>query len=480
MADTCRTAAPLVTVYITNHNYGRFLAQAIESVFAQTMTEFELLVIDDGSTDDSRSVIERYSGDPRVRVIYQERRGISVSNNVALQHGRGQYILRLDADDWLAPDALRQLAAALDESPDVALVFPDYYWVDIDGHILSRERRHDFSTVTMLDQPAHGACTMVRREVLLEAGGYDEEFNCQDGYDLWLKVIGRYRVANVNQPLFHYRQHGTNGTRSEDRLLLTRAAMKAKLVAARGTRLSGIALIPVRGMHHAHGEAALKTLGGVMVLQRLVKAAIEAKAITGVVVTSPDPAVERIVRTLPWDAKAVHFVPRGPELARLNVPLAATVGVVLTDARVRQAEPEFVATLSPTCPFMSARALDEAVNNLVLFGADSAIGVRPETALLFRHSGHGMVPLDGWDSGTRREREALWRNSGALYVTKVIAGSDGALRVGADRRTERVTHVVLTRREAFSLDSAFEWHLAEHLCNVPYISTSDSGVTRHL
>src|SRR5437867_1266985 len=100
---------PLVTVYITNHNYGRYLEQAIKSVLNQTQQDFELIVIDDGSTDDSRSIIERYADHPKIRPIFQENRGLNISNNIALRAARGQYIMRLDADDYLDENALTVL-----------------------------------------------------------------------------------------------------------------------------------------------------------------------------------------------------------------------------------------------------------------------------------------------------------------------------------------------------------------------------------
>jgi len=95
--------SPLVTVYITNYNYGRYLSQAIESVLNQTFTDFELIVVDDGSVDDSRDIIRQYQGHPKVRTIFQENQGLNKTNNIALRSARGKYIMRLDADDYLDP-----------------------------------------------------------------------------------------------------------------------------------------------------------------------------------------------------------------------------------------------------------------------------------------------------------------------------------------------------------------------------------------
>src|SRR5437867_4568566 len=104
MAKTTKAArlsTPLVTVYITSHNYGQFIYESIESVLNQTMKDYELIIIDDGSTDNSRDIIAQYDGRANMQVIYQQQKGLTVSNNIALRLARGKYLMRLDADDYL-------------------------------------------------------------------------------------------------------------------------------------------------------------------------------------------------------------------------------------------------------------------------------------------------------------------------------------------------------------------------------------------
>ena len=146
---------PKVTVYITNYNYGRYHRRAIESVLDQTLGSFELVVIDDGSSDESSEVLGDYEARENVFVVFQEQRGLIKSSNLALKMARGDYIVRLDADDYLTPDALETLASVLDQRPEVVMVFPDYYEVDESEQIVSEVRRHDFGReVSLLDQPA--------------------------------------------------------------------------------------------------------------------------------------------------------------------------------------------------------------------------------------------------------------------------------------------------------------------------------------
>ena len=112
------------------------------------------------------------------------------------------------------------MSSILEKNSKIGLVFPDYYLVNINGEILESVRRHNFKKVKLLDQPAHGACTMVRKENLLDIGGYDEEFNCQDGYYLWLQFIKKYKVRNVNLPLFFYRQHKSSLSKNTEKFYL--------------------------------------------------------------------------------------------------------------------------------------------------------------------------------------------------------------------------------------------------------------------
>ena len=147
-------------------------------------------MIDDGSTDDSISLIQSYIDHPKVKIVLQQNKGLTISNNLALKLSRGKYIMRLDADDYLAENALGELSTILDKKPDIGMVFGDYYLVDENENILEHFRRHDFSQdVKLLDQPALGACTMFRVECLKQLGGYDESITRQDGYELWLRFI---------------------------------------------------------------------------------------------------------------------------------------------------------------------------------------------------------------------------------------------------------------------------------------------------
>lgn len=445
--------APKVTVYVTSHNYGRFIRQAIDSVLAQTMTDFELIVIDDGSTDDSREIIESYDS-RRVIKIYQENKGLNVTNNVAVRAARGEYVMRLDADDYLDPNALSVMSGVLDRSPDAGMVFPDYYHVDAAGGVLELVRRHDFDDVTLHDQPAHGACTMIRRSCLIDLGGYDESFRCQDGYDLWVRFIERFKVKNVNLPLFYYRRHGGGLTKNETRLLSTRAEILRRMGAGGAPPRTVSAVIPVRGAAFDPASPALRPLGGRALIDWTVAAALEAETVSAAAVTTPDEDVAGHIKRTFGDSVRVHHRETG--LARPNTYIEETVrsaALWLDDGA------EALAVLSVESPFRTAAAVDTAVHVMRTFETDVVTGVRPENAMFFNHHGGGLTPVRR-TAGLRLEREELYREAGGLRIVTARHLMNGGSLTGG-----RIGHVALDPKSALAVQSRYEWWLAEiHAC----------------
>jgi glycosyltransferase involved in cell wall biosynthesis len=448
-----KVKAPLVTVYIPNHNYGRFIDQAIKSVLSQTLQDFELIIIDDGSTDNSEEIIKRYVGHDKIITIFQKKKGLNVTNNIALRASRGSYIMRLDADDYLDENALSVLAGMLERNPDTGLVFPDYFIVDEGGIIQELVRRHDFSQVTMLDQPAHGACTLIRRECLMDLGGYNESYSCQDGYELWLRFTKRYRVQNVNLPLFYYRKHSRSLTCDEDRLLDTRARIIEEQTRMNGRQLKGVAVIPVRGRSIDPSSPALRLLGGRPLIDWTLETALQAKRLEGVMVTSPDQDLLSYV-SAKYKGKVIT-VKRDRELAMPNTFIEDTVFHALQEYSLHSTLPGAVVLLYIECPFRSPRYVDTAIDVMELFGSDTVVGVRPDTDVFYRHNGAGLEPLRK-DQVLRLEREDLYREVGQLRVirrdfleqTRQVSGG-------------KVGHVVLDAVAALRLRSDWDWELAE-------------------
>jgi hypothetical protein len=208
---------PKVSVVLPVWNAERYLAGAIESVLAQSFADFELLVVDDGSTDASAALIRRYR-DRRIRRIENEKNlGVTRSLNVGLELARGHYVARMDADDLCAPERLERQVAFLDAHPEVALVASRARSIDAtgaeigvvdtpaDGETLRRRLRRSNWIV-------HGS-VMMRAEAVRALGGYDESMERAEDYDLWLRLSERHSIAALPDLLYVWRDHGGSVSR---------------------------------------------------------------------------------------------------------------------------------------------------------------------------------------------------------------------------------------------------------------------------
>lgn len=448
---------PLVTLYITNHNYGRYIEQAIQSVLDQEFQDFELIIIDDGSTDDSLDKIIKYESRKDIHIVRQKNQGLTVSNNIALKLGSGKYIMRLDADDYLDPRALEIMVSALEKNENLALVFPDYYEVDENGEIIGQVRRHDFDKdVSLFDQPAHGACTMIRRNILLEVGGYDETFNRQDGYDLWLNIVTDYTVKNINLPLFYYRQHFLSLTREEKLLLETRSKIIEKHVKKRGEKeLAVLAVIPVRGSVMDRRSLPLEKLGDNLLIDWTIGAALRSTKLSHILLSTHDANVlHHAKRTY---GNKILYHEREMQYARINEGLNATLKDALNFYTQVNPEPDAMIVLNIESPFRSEMYINKAIHVMQLYNVDVVVGVRMDDDIFYIHDGKGLKPNNS-ENGLRLERDSLYRKVGGLTLIDRKFFSKKNKIIGG-----KIGHIILDQKSAFSIKSELDWQIAEAL-----------------
>ncbi|NMN06842.1 glycosyltransferase [Novosphingobium sp. SG919] len=203
---------PAVTVATSMHNAAATLAAAIESVLAQTFGDFEFLILDDGSTDQSRAIAQDYAArDPRIRLIAMPRQGLVPSLNQLFAQARAPLVARFDADDICLPHRLERQTAFLAANPDHGLVASETTFIDADGAPASNppvHRPHDHGAI--LAELEHGpilchSAVMVRTDLVRDAGGYRAVYLHAEDYDLWLRLAGRTRMANLPECLLAYR-----------------------------------------------------------------------------------------------------------------------------------------------------------------------------------------------------------------------------------------------------------------------------------
>ncbi len=450
---------PLISVYIPAHNYGKYLDNSIKSVISQTMDDWELIVIDDGSTDNTKETLEKYKDHPKIRIIEQENKGLTVSNNIAIRTSVGKYIIRLDADDYFDENCLLILSNILNTKPDIGLVYPDYYNVAEDGDVLEIVRRKKIGEdVELLDLPAHGACTMIRKEILIDLQYYDETFKCQDGYYLWLKFIQKYCPYNVNVPLFYYRQHANSLTKQSRDILTARREIKEKIAGERsGSKpLNVLGIIPVvRKSIYPKCDPFIELAGKPLIWHSLSEAS-KSKNLDRIVLSSDDD------ETLEYASQFPKIVPlkRPGKLARYSATEVDIIQSVLSDLEQSfNYKPDAICMLYSTTPLRRAHHIDKAVDTMTIFDVESVVSIQEELALCYFHRKHGLTPINNNKRNMRIERNGIYKENGAVYLSRLEVVKSGRF-LG-----DKIGHITMLFEESVKLNSEFEFWLAEKILN---------------
>ena len=191
---------PRITALIANYNGAPFLARALQSVRAQRLPPdgYEIVVVDDGSTDESWRLVEPEA--PHLRLLRLSHRGLPAACNAGIQQARGDYLIRLDADDEFEPDLLAEGAAVLDRAPGVALVTTDRSTVEEATGQVGLVR---VDPANVYEYIAPGV--MFRTRALIDVGLYDQLY--WEEYDLFIRLLKRYRAHHIAAPLYRYYRH---------------------------------------------------------------------------------------------------------------------------------------------------------------------------------------------------------------------------------------------------------------------------------
>lgn len=207
-------SSPAVSVIIPTYNRRGYILETLESVWAQTYPDYEVLVVDDGSTDGTAELLEPYAQAGRLRYISQANQGASAARNHGIRLARGRYLAFLDSDDLCLPERLEKQAACLDAHPEIGLVHSHYAKFDDSGADLGRRDTSWFSgrvypqillEWSVLLPPS---CVMLRAEALQAAGLFDTSIRWGEDLDLWRRISRRYPFGCVPEVLLRQRVHG--------------------------------------------------------------------------------------------------------------------------------------------------------------------------------------------------------------------------------------------------------------------------------
>jgi glycosyltransferase involved in cell wall biosynthesis len=248
---------PLVSVVIACYNGERYLQETILSALAQSHPAVEVIVVDDGSTDASAEIAQKFP----VRYIHQENRGLTETRNLGTRVSRGDYIVFLDADDRLRPEAIESGLRVIAEHPECAFTVGDHLFISSDGSHLSNSRK-----VCLQSSHYEGllksnfiemiSSVLFRRSVLLEVGGFDPTLRVAEDYELYLRIARAYPICCHSALTAEYRLHNTNVSRNSELMLRTTLQVlrtQGKYVRSDWRRLSAF-LAGLRGWRKQYGR----------------------------------------------------------------------------------------------------------------------------------------------------------------------------------------------------------------------------------
>jgi glycosyltransferase involved in cell wall biosynthesis len=206
----------LISVIIPCYNAQAYLAEAIDSALNQSHTHIEVLVIDDGSTDNSARIAKSYKNEVRLIYLHKENSGLSSARNLGIQRSSGPYIALLDADDRWEPHKLSRQIETFQTAPSCGMVFTDYSTFDSQG--LRDTRRNvdhhtgivEYSQLLSRSNFIYPSTVLIRRSVFDVCGNFDESLRSIEDYDMWLRIAQKFEVRGVREPLTTIRIHEHN------------------------------------------------------------------------------------------------------------------------------------------------------------------------------------------------------------------------------------------------------------------------------
>ncbi|MBI2870415.1 MAG: glycosyltransferase [Candidatus Omnitrophica bacterium] len=206
----------LVSVVIPAYNAARYVKEAIDSVLAQTYPSIEIVVVNDGSTDNTLDILATY-GD-RIQVVTQKNGGPSVARNKGIRFSRGEFIDLMDADDAWLPTKVEKQVEVLKSDPEIGMVTCSAFYVDGDGKLLSVRKAGRYATREEARQAFYvrnwivggPSAVMIPRTCFEEVGIFNSNIKTMEDWDMWIRVTDRFRVVSLLEPLVRYRVHEHN------------------------------------------------------------------------------------------------------------------------------------------------------------------------------------------------------------------------------------------------------------------------------
>lgn len=447
-----------VSVILTCHNYGKYVSGAIESCLRQSMQDFEVIVVNDSSSDDSQEVISSYASKHKnIKILNVKLGSLAKSSNAGVLASSGDYVIRLDADDWFDDNCLLVQSKFLDDNKDVGMVYCDYFRVNRDGELIDYKRLSKINDeVKIFDRSALGSGCMYRRKCYDALSGYDESLKYQEDYDFWVRLTKKFKVSNINLPLMYYRQHGGSMSTNFNGRMEARRYVKDKILKEDGFDASAfnvVAIIPAKSEIRFGGKLPLIDVNGKPLIAYTIQEALKVKAIKKVIVNTDDLEIAEVAKGL---GAEVPFL-RPKELSGENVSVEKVVFHEVNLLEEEGDDIDIVVLLQVLSPLRNSNHIKEAIDSLILYNTDSVISVCEDIRFYWQPGADGLAPLTFKRRLLRKDKETFFRENAAIYAfwRKMITGDDVL--------GKKVGHILMSEEESVRITTEYELWLATQL-----------------
>ena len=440
---------PIISVYITNKNYGNYLEKAIKSVLKQSFKLKELIIIDDASTDFSKQIINKYKKDNLCEAIFNKKsKGLIKSSNIAIKAAKGEYVIRLDADDYFDSNALSVLHDAISKEKSTALVYSDYYLIDEKNNVLSLEKQLIRKNKKLNHLPVLAACCLIRKNALFSVNLYDERFTRQDGYDLWYKLMNNFHFKHVSLPLFYYRKHGQNLTLNKKKLFKTRTRILNKFSNLKKitNKLKINCVIPVRGKKADINCNSLELFGGQPLLFHTINEAVKVKQFKKVIITTFD---DELIKILKKKYKKLILIHKRKEiLSSINMDFKNSIIDAIN--KFDKINPDIIAILTIENPLRTKHYIEQAISNLIIHDSDLVIGTSPDFENnYYKFTNNGIKLLTNQkNKKLKLEKNIIHKDVGAFSIFRYEAY--------INNKINKITNIILDKNDSYIINDKLE------------------------
>ena len=399
-----------ITLYIVNKNYSRYLDKSIQSSLNQTYKNIDIIIVDDASTDNSSSILDKYKSLEQVRIVKNKNSlGLIKSSNIAIKAAKGNYVIRLDADDVIKNNCIELLYDEIKKNSQIALVYSNYYIIDENDKIIFRKKEINFNK-NKYREPILAACCLIKKSVLYEVGLYDERYSRQDGYDLWYKLIGVYKIFYLNKYLFYYRQHKKNLTKNKHSLFKTRSKIIYNL-SKKNLREKKILTVLFCRDKNIENINVLRKIKNKTYIQHAIDDCLRCKYVSKIIIVTES---DKIINILKSKYKnKIFYYKRNVKDAQINKSLKPTV------LKLGKKNCDILVLVQPQYFFSRSHYIEQAIGKLNLNKFDKVISCVSEDINFnfYKQSSSGIkIISNNNELRLKYEKDLIFKETGGITV----------------------------------------------------------------